>query len=77
MKRSEMIEIIEAELYCIQAPRKNSQGFLKSIANSILDRIEEEGMLPSNNFKKVYIKRDFVPDLMRVMNCHTWEPEDG
>lgn len=62
MKRSEMIDIIEAELYMIQNIKGNNQEFLTSIAKGILDRIEECGMIP--------------PDQYACTNEHRFEWED-
>ena len=72
MKRSEILDIIEAELYMVQNIKGNNQEFLKSIAIGIIDRIEEVGMLPPN------IDGD------RYYHCYEcggdsvfrWEPED-
>lgn len=53
-----MIDIIEAELYFFN----EDQGLLSSIAKSILDRIEEKGMVP--------------PDQYACTNEHRFEWED-
>lgn len=58
MKRSEMIDLIEAELYFIQSIESNNQSYLKSIAKGILDRIEESGMLPPLNNRLFYLDGD-------------------
>ena len=58
MKRSEMIDIIEAELYMFG----EDQALLTSIAKGILDRIEECGMIP--------------PDQYACTNEHRFEWED-
>lgn len=72
MKRSEMIEIIEAELYMIQNIEGNNQEFLTSIAKGILDRIEECGMLPpyfAGNLSNY--------DIAMGSNPYRWEHEDA
>lgn len=68
MKRSEMIEIIEAELYMFG----EDQVLLTSIAKGILDRIEECGMLPpyfAGNLSNY--------DIAMGSNPYRWEHEDA
>lgn len=83
MKRSEMIDIIEAELYMIQNIKGNNQKFLTSIAKGILERLEEAGMLPPERpdehplgYGGGWLDEDEV-ELNYKLFKHSWEPEDA
>lgn len=79
MKRSEVILKIEERIYCEIGPIIGGEDVKYSVYNtaiSILDLIEELGMLPPNNNKKRAIKKESVPCVINAMKCHVWEPED-
>lgn len=72
MKRSEIIDIIESELYMVQNIRGNNQEFLTSIAKGILDRLEECGMKPPGRWSSTLRGNTAKNEQERV----SWEPED-
>lgn len=70
MKRSEMRDVIENTII-----DNNGYGW-SVIYDSILEAIEEAGMLPPNDGKKRYIKPSSVPCVVQALKCHQWEDEN-
>ena len=80
MKRSEMLDLIEAELYMIANTRGYTQKLLKAVANSILNMQEEAGMAPPMYYKniesgEVFYDMTIGPDGPFHLFLD-WEPED-
>ena len=77
MKRSQMLEIIQKEIYSEIYGLKNNdnihEGYLNShaemAAEAVLDKIEEVGMLPPENGKEA----SYIVDYR--FNCLKWDEE--
>lgn len=73
MKRSEMLEKIEeakSEWVIINYVEKKEK---KSLAEVILDKLEDYGMLPPINLHSFYLDGDKADQ--KNTNYHTWEEE--